>query len=101
MHLGHFGVVPESAQRSMQYRTPEWLEGKQVAGQATNEMILFSRASATRARCLEHALENFAWTTSVIPWAWWRCTTVPGTNRSINPDEAVGYVLQYRAQSSR
>ena len=26
MHLGHFGVVPESAQRSMQYRTPGWLE---------------------------------------------------------------------------
>ena len=38
--------------------TLDWLEGKQLAGQATNEMILFSRASATRARCLEHALEN-------------------------------------------
>ena len=46
------------------HETLGWLEKNQLAGQATIEMILFARASTTRARCLEHASRSFAWTTS-------------------------------------
>ena len=41
-----------------------WLEGKQLTDQATNEIDSLAKASATRARCLEHALGSFAWTIS-------------------------------------
>ena len=45
--------------------TLDWLEENQLAEQATLEIDLFSRASATRARCLDHASRSCAWTTSV------------------------------------
>ena len=43
--------------------TLDGLEENQLAEQATLEIDLFSRASATRARCLDHASKDCAWTT--------------------------------------
>ena len=43
--------------------TLDGLEENQLAEQATLEIDLFSRASATRARCREHASKDCTWTT--------------------------------------
>ena len=74
--------------------------GIQLAEQATIETdslfegIGYSR-SLSRARFRELCIDYFCDSMGL-----WRRTTVPGTNRSINPDEAVGYEAQYSAQSS-
>ena len=47
--------------------TLDWLEQNQLAVQATLEIDCFSRASATRAHCLDHASRSCGWTTSVNP----------------------------------